>query len=230
MTNTPPPDFFNQQASVSYDERNRSLAPISDNLHFLIRLIVRDLPEKARILCIGVGTGAEILSLALKFPQWEFVGVDPSESMLDVCRQRLSDAGVAERCRLICGYVGDLPPAGEYDAVLSVLVAHFIPRAERLDFFRQMAAQTRAGGLVVNAEISFDLDSAQTGAMISEWKKVQELMGATAESLAAVPHLLRNVLTILPPDETERLMRDAGVKTPLRFFQSLMIHGWFGEK
>lgn len=230
MANTPKPDFFNQQTSVTYDERNQKLAPISDNLHFLIRLILRDLPERARVLCVGVGTGAEILSLAQAYPQWEFVGTDPSEPMLEVGRRRLQEAGIAGRCRLIRGYVHELPDGGEYDAVLSVLVAHFIPREERADFFRHLTSRLRSGGRLVNAEISFDLESPQSDAMIDQWKKIQELMGATAEGLAAVPRTLREVLTILPPSETRQLIRESGIKMPLQFFQSLMIRGWFGEK
>ena len=230
MTNISNPDFFNEQASLSYDERNQKLAPISDNLHFLIRLILRDLPEKSRVLCVGVGTGAEILSLARAYPQWKFVGADPSGSMLDVCRRRLSDAGIADRCELVRGYVQDLPAGGDYDASLSILVAHFIPREERADFFRHLTSRLRPGGLLVNAEIGFDLDSPQSAAMIDEWKKIQELMGATDESLKSVPRILREVLTVVPPPETERLIRESGIETPVLFFQSFMINAWFGKR
>lgn len=38
---------------------------------------------------MGVGTGAEILSLSSAYPEWTFVGMDSSVSMLDVCRARL---------------------------------------------------------------------------------------------------------------------------------------------
>lgn len=230
MTNQSTPGFFDQQVSSAYDERNQKLAPISDGLHFLIRLILKDLPERSRVLCVGVGTGAEILSLAQAYPKWEFVGIDPSEPMLDVCRHRLREAGIADRCNLIAGYVEDLPAGGEYDAVLSVLVAHFIGQAERAHFFSNLTSRLRPGGYLVNAEISFDLDSPQMDAMIAQWKKVQELMGGTPESLAGLPRVLREVLSVLPPSETERLIRESGIGMPVPFFQSLMIQGWFGKK
>ena len=52
-------------------------------MHFLIGLVLKELPTDARILCVGVGTGAEIFSLAEEYPEWTFVGVDPSADMLE---------------------------------------------------------------------------------------------------------------------------------------------------
>lgn len=227
---TPSPGFFDEKVSAGYDERNRKLAPISDGMHFLIRLILNGLPEKARVLCVGVGTGAEILSLAQAYPTWTFVGVDPSAPMLEIGRKRLTEAGVMDRCTLVAGHVHDLPGGGDYDAALSVLVAHFIPRSERADYFRQMCSRLRPGGFLVNAEISFDLRSPQADLMIEEWKKIQALMGGTPESLAALPRALREVLHVLPPSETEQLLRESGIPTPVPFFQSFMIQGWFGKR
>lgn len=48
--------FFNTDASRSYDEKNRRLAPISGAMHFLTGLALKQLPPDARILCVGVGT------------------------------------------------------------------------------------------------------------------------------------------------------------------------------
>jgi tRNA (cmo5U34)-methyltransferase len=93
QTKPPVIDHFTNAAKV-YDEKHRQLAPIVDNMHFLIRLILGDVPARGRVLCVGVGTGAKILSLSKSFPEWTFVGVDPSIGMLDVCRERLETAGL----------------------------------------------------------------------------------------------------------------------------------------
>ena len=230
MTRPPLHSFFDQNAAVTYDERNQKLAPIGDGLHFLIRLILGDLPARSRVLCVGAGTGAEILSLASAYPRWSFVGVDPSASMLEVCRNRLTEAGVIDRCQLVTGFVQDLPPGGDYDAVVSVLVAHFVDKAERAGFFREMTSRLRKGGCLVNAEIGFDLDAPGADSMIDQWKKIQALMGAAPEGLAGLPKVLREVLQVLPPAETERLIRDSGIGRPVQFFQSLMIRAWYGSK
>jgi tRNA (cmo5U34)-methyltransferase len=224
------PNFFNKEASQAYDERNSKLAPIADGMHFLIRLVLKGLPTHARILCVGVGTGAEIISLSKAFPGWTFLGVDPSAEMLEVCSERLKIAGVRDRCELIHGYAQDVQTGENFDAAVSVLVGHFVKREERLSFYRNIASRIRRGGCFVNTEISFDLNSQELPSMLKNWEQVQSLLGATAESLASLPMLLREMLTVLPPTETESLLRQSGITLPVHFFQAFMISGWYGTK
>ncbi len=228
-TNSPVIEHFTNGANV-YDERNRQLAPIADNMHFLIRLILKNAPEQARILCVGVGTGAEIISLSKSLPQWTFVGVDPSIGMLDVCRERLTEAGVQNRCELIHGYVDDVPEGENFYAVLSILVAHFVKREDRLNFYQAMYNRLRTNGMLINTEISFDLDSAEFPLMLKNWEAVQSMMGATPESLANLPMQLREMLSVISPTETEHLLKQTGIGVPIRFFQAFMISGWYGIK
>lgn len=230
MQKTQPPDHFNEDAARSYDERNRRLAPIGENMHFLIQLALRDLPEDARILCVGVGTGAEILALAKVFPNWKFTGVDPSAAMLAICAERLEEAGVRGRCQLIHGYIEDVDTKAAFDAALSVLVAHFIKRGDRLNYFNNMVSRLKPGGQLVNLEISFDLNSPEFPAMLKNWERVQALLGATPESLANLPHLLRTGLSVLAPGETRELLCQSGIAVPVQFYQAFMIHGWHGVK
>jgi tRNA (cmo5U34)-methyltransferase len=221
--------FFNQEMADAYDRRNAGLKPISDGLHFLMRLTLADLPADAHVLCVGVGTGAEILSLAQAFPGWSFVGVDPSAEMLAVGRHRLEQAGLLDRCDLIQGYVGDVAGTG-FDAVVSLLVAHFIQRPDRPAFYAAVHDRLKPGGRFLSAEISADLAAATFPAMLADWKQVQAMMGATPESLAGLEGMLRNVLGVLPPDDTEALWRAAGFAQPTPFFQAFMIRGWHAKR
>ncbi|MGE0763738.1 MAG: hypothetical protein AB7N80_10715 [Bdellovibrionales bacterium] len=66
--------------------------------------------------------------------------------------------------------------------------------------------------------------------MLKGWEQVQTLMGGTMESLAMLPKQLQEALTVLPPSETEALLRQSGIHLPIRFFQALMICGWYGKK
>ncbi|MFC7378439.1 class I SAM-dependent methyltransferase [Brevundimonas sp. GCM10030266] len=221
--------FFSQEIADAYDRRNAGLKPISDSLHFLMRLTLADLPAEARVLCVGVGTGAEILSLADAFPGWTFVGVDPSAEMLDVARHRLAQAGFTDRCELIHGYVGDVGETG-FDVVVSLLVAHFIKREDRPAFYSAIHDRLKPGGRFLSAEISGDPDSPEFPALLADWKQVQTLMGATPDSLANLPGMMREVLGVLPVAETEALWRQAGFPLPIPFFQAFMIRGWHATR
>lgn len=225
-----PQDFFNEEMAKRYDERNSKLSPISDCMHFLIHLALKDLPTKAKILCVGVGTGVEILALAKTYPQWKFVGVEPSLSMLNVCRKRLQDSDIMDRCELIHGYVEDAPITADFDAALSLLVGHFIQAQDRVNFYQNMVQRLKSGGYLINTEISFDLDSDEFPLMLQNWKSVQTLMGATPESLATLPTVLKETLTVLSPNEVKDMIKRSGIQNPVCFFQAFMICGWIGKK
>lgn len=222
-------DHFSS-AARSYDEKNQQLASIAENMHFLIRLILKNAPARARVLCVGVGTGAEILSLAGAFPEWRFVGVDPSEGMLEVCREKLKSVGVYDRCELIQGYVHDVPNTQSFDIVLSILVGHFVKGEDRLAFYKAMVERLCIDGILVNTEISFDLDAPEFPLMLKNWESVQLLMGATPDSIANLSQVLREMLSVISPQETERLLQKSGIQLPVRFYQAFMISGWYGIK
>jgi tRNA (cmo5U34)-methyltransferase len=224
------PDLFTEDHARRYDERNRALAPISEGLHFSTTLALEDLPARARILSVGAGTGAEVLSLAKAFPGWSFVAVEPSRSMLEVCRERVQRAGLADRCELFHGFVRDLPAQPAFDGATALLVAHFVKRDQRLEFFRSITERLRVGGSLVNAEISFDLRSSEFPSMLRSWSAVQRRMGGTPESLQALPRQLEEVLAVLSPEETASVLRGAGIASPVRFFQAFMISAWYGVR
>lgn len=221
--------FFNQEIADAYDRRNSGLKPISDSLHFLMRLVLADAPAEARVLCVGIGTGAEILSLAKTFPGWTFVGVDPSAEMLGVCRHRLTEAQVMDRCELIEGYVQDVSES-DFNIVVALLVAHFVQRRDRPGFYSAIHDRLKPGGLFVSAEISADLEDLAFPALLEDWKQVQTLMGATPDSLAKLGDMMRDVLGIVSPATTEALWREAGFSSPIPFFQAFMIRGWHATR
>lgn len=225
-----PRAVFDGGMAESYDAKNSKLAPIADHMHFLVGLVLEDLPSDARILCVGVGTGAEILSLATARPGWRFVGVDPSAEMLAVCRDRLARAGVLERCALVPGYVDAAPAGAGFDAAVSILVAHFVPRADRDGFYRSIHDRLKPGGHFVSTEICQDLDAADFPALLKAWARVQTLMGATPAALRTLPETLRERLCVLSPRETEALLQTAGFAQPVQFLQAFLIRGWHTTK
>ncbi|WP_312571670.1 class I SAM-dependent methyltransferase, partial [Stutzerimonas balearica] len=99
---------FDQQAA-RYDERWARTAPIRDALHFLLQAVFAPLPAEARVLCIGAGTGEEILHLAQCRPGWTFTAVEPSGAMLQVLCDKATRAGIEQRCQFHEGYLETLP-------------------------------------------------------------------------------------------------------------------------
>ena len=59
---------FDMERAILYDQRNSKLSALSASLHLQMRTILSGLPSDANILCVGAGTGTELLYLAKEFP------------------------------------------------------------------------------------------------------------------------------------------------------------------
>jgi len=223
-------DIFNREFSRKYDASNARFSAISANLHFLIALLLRDLPPAAQVLCVGVGTGSEIIHLASQFPGWHFTGVDPSPDMLAVCADKLKQAGISDRCTLTKGYLEDLPATAHYDAVLCLLVTHFILRQDRGGIYRQMATRLRTPGRMIVAEIAGDMAADNFTAQLASWAALQGFGSANAPTPDKLRSQMLERLLLLPPSTTEELIANAGFSSPQRFFQSLLIYAWEARK
>jgi tRNA (cmo5U34)-methyltransferase len=228
-----PPAFpaapFGPDGAPQYDAVNSPLKPILDALHFLLRLTLVDAPANARVLCVGVGTGADILALADANPGWSFTGVDPSPDMLAVAHRRLDEAGVIDRCQLLTGYASDVPDRG-FDIAVSLLVAHFVKREDREPFYAAIHDRLAPGGRFASAEICADFAAPDFPVAMHLWNQVQLARGADPQSLEELPGILRERLGVIPPDETPPLLRDAGFVDVAPFFQASLIHGWHARK
>ncbi|MGO1395013.1 MAG: class I SAM-dependent methyltransferase [Halomonas sp.] len=137
--------IFDQQVAT-YDQQWNKLAPVKGAMHLLIGAVFSALPNDARILCIGAGTGAEILYLSQRFTGHRFTIVEPSVAMLDVCRRQAEEHGITSRCEFHHGYLDSLAPSVPFDAATSLLVSQFILEPEnRSAFFRAIAKRLRPG-------------------------------------------------------------------------------------
>jgi tRNA (cmo5U34)-methyltransferase len=164
---------FNEKRAATYDKRAAKLAPLRDTLHLLIRLILADLPVNARILCIGVGTGLELIYLAREFPQWQFTAVEPAPAMLEVCRQKAEANEIVSRCTWHEGYLDSLPVSEPFDAATCLLVSHFfMQQEERRDFFGQIAARLRPQGYLVSADLASDISTSSYQSLREIWTRM----------------------------------------------------------
>jgi ubiquinone/menaquinone biosynthesis C-methylase UbiE len=83
--------------------------------------------QPQRILDAGAGSGDTAAVLAEAFPEAEVTGLDLSEHMLAVAKQRIADAGLADRVRFIQGDVAEMPlRSGMFDAVVSQDTLHLL--------------------------------------------------------------------------------------------------------
>jgi tRNA (cmo5U34)-methyltransferase len=223
------PALFDESHAASYDERFAKLVPMRDALHLVTQLALSELPPDARVLCVGAGTGAELLHLAAAFPSWRFTAVDPSEPMLRRCRARVEEAGLSARCRLHQGTVEDLSPEdGPFDGATALLVSQFLVEPEaRRRFFRAIAGRLRAGAPLVVADLAC---AAAPEGLVDLWGRAWLHAGVPAEQVARLREPFGKLVAVLSPEEVEAIIAAGGFEAPLRCFQSVLIHGWLARR
>lgn len=91
-------NYFDGPRSSRYDHKIRASIPGYEALHAMAHDFLRQaLPEQARILVVGSGTGMELLTLGAAHTGWRFTATDLSSDMLAIGKVNVEAAGLADR-------------------------------------------------------------------------------------------------------------------------------------
>ena len=101
----------------------------------------------SRLLELGTGTGETALRVLRRHPGAALVGVDVSDDMLAVARERLPDADLR-----VARLEDPLPP-GPFDLVFSALCIHHLDGPGKADLFRRVAEVLKPGGRFVIGDV-----------------------------------------------------------------------------
>jgi tRNA (cmo5U34)-methyltransferase len=207
------------------------MASIRNCLHLLLGSLFAELPKDAQVLCVGVGTGDELVYLALKNPGWRFTAVEPSGPMLDICRQRAEKEGVVSRCIFHEGYLNSLPTIGLHDAATCFLVSQFIlDQNERSQFFSEIAKRLKPGGILASSDLASDVESREYEVLLHAWMNMMSAADITPEAVERMRNAYANDVGVLPPSRVASFIQSAGFELPVQFFQAGLIHAWLSKR
>jgi tRNA (cmo5U34)-methyltransferase len=217
---------FNAQAAHSYLEGPPRQVPGFAGLHRMTNLLLAErVPEDGRVLVLGAGGGLELKAFAEYRPGWTFDGVDPSADMLELARHTLGEH--AHRAELHHGYI-DAAPEGPFDGATSLLTFHFIPRAERLETLRQIRRRLNPGAPFIVAHISITEAEPERSTWLARHITFGSPNGIDPAQVEKSREMMASRLTILWPEEDERLIRDAGFEGVSLFYAGFSFRGWVG--
>lgn len=188
-----------------------------------------DLPEDARILVVGCGTGSEILTLASQHAGWRFEAVEPAQGMLAVCRQRLNSAGMTHRVNLHQrGLEGlRLDPC---DAATAILVSqHVVDTIGAIRFFTEIAANLVDGAPLFSADIALPEKSSSAEMILRTWRQQAIAAGLPENAPANLIDRFGKDLLARSPVQIEELLSSTGFRSPVQLFQSTMYCAWISH-
>ena len=217
---------FDEARAQVYDDQFTALRALKDCAHLLIAAHFASLPETARILVAGAGTGAELRYLAPRFPGWRFTLVDPSAPMLAVARRHAEAEGFADRCQFHSDFVSGTPLEA-HDAATSLLVSHFLTETPaRQAYFADIAVRLKPGGKLFTVDLCTD-DNAPTFAGVMDlWLELLALAGQTPDSRANYLASYGRDFAAHGPEAVAKMIEAAGFTPPAPIFQAALIRGW----
>jgi len=171
----------------------------------ICRLVSQAVPAGGRILEIAPGPGYLAIELA-KLDKFEVVGLDISESFVEIARAKASEAGVMVDFRH--GNASDMPfEANAFDFV--VCVAAFKNFTEPVQATREMHRVLKPGGKALISDLRRDASSDDIRALVDGMglNPVNKLMTAATFKLV----LLRNAYT---RTEIEHIVAETGFASP----------------
>ncbi len=218
----------------SYDADIRFAIPGYETLHEVAAaLLTVDLEDRPppHVLCVGTGTGEEIMRLAPHHPAWRITGVDPSAPMLAIAERKVASAALSDRVTLIPGSVPDLPDDARFDAATLLLVLHFLPDdGAKLELLRGIAARLHPGAPLILADQHGDLTSTEDGRLYRAWRARQIARGMPPESADAMFSGLPQVIHFIPESRLRDLLTEAGFTTIQPIFRALVIGAWLTHR
>jgi tRNA (cmo5U34)-methyltransferase len=222
---------FDREPTSNHDKQFAKLAPMRKGLDMSIDMVLSELADNARILCVSVGTGRELIHLAQHFPQWQFTAVEPAAPMLDICRQKAEEYGIESRCTFHEGYLVSLPASDEFDAATCIWVSHFImQREERRNFFRQISARLRPHGYLVSSDAASDMSTPTYKSLLDVSRRMFQYAEMPAEEIEKIVGAYGQQIAVLPTQDVESIIASSGFDTPVLFFQTFLIHAWYAKR
>lgn len=216
--------FHDPAAVAAYADRASRLVPGLADLQRMAALLVAErAPEQADVLVIGAGGGVELKVFAQQYPQWRFVGVDPSKEMLDLAQATLGP--LASRAELHHGYV-DTAPDGPFDAATCLLTMHFLTLAERKHTLTQIRRRLKPGAPFVMAHLSFPQAPEERETWLSRYAAFAISSGVDPADARNAATMIGGRLPLLDPEEEEALLKEAGFTHVGVFYTGLAFRGW----
>jgi len=216
--------------SASYEQGPRWFVPGYDAAHTMAAFLLRQrVPDRGCILVIGAGGGVELSLLAAECDSWTFVGVDPSQEMIDRARRKVEAVGAASRVSLVQGYVEDAP-RGRFDAATAFLCLNFIPDdGRRLDALREVRSRLVRGGTFLMINGCADMRPPHFDEHLKLYAAFGQRNGAPADVVAGAVQMQRDSLFYVRPDREEELLSQAGFTDIRVFYCGMWIYGWIAR-
>ena len=149
---------YHRTADVTIPDRKKILSKIAE-------LASAFVPRRPEVLDLGCGSGDVIAEIVRLRPDAPVCGVDLSEGMIKLARNRFQSENVRILTHDLNNGIPEDLVARKFDAVTSCFALHHIDFGKRVGLYTQIRQVLRDGGLFINGDV-FTGESPE----ITEWE------------------------------------------------------------
>ena len=218
---------FNDRAA-DYDNDIYTVIPgyysLHESTYFLLESLV---PYDASILIAGAGTGYEAVYSALNSPGWRITGFDISGEMLKKAGLKIKRNNIEDHISLFRGTPDSLGHY-EFNAVLSILVMHFI--ADKAAYLSDIYNSLKPGGVLLIADITGDKCTEEFDTMLTAWKHFQLEKRKDPDKVEESMKHIKQDIHMINEDQLYTLLKDTGFTGTYNYWRNLLINCYLTRK
>lgn len=222
---------FNGDWSNEYDGTAHKIIPAYQSIYELTQYLLKDsLPNDARVLVAGAGTGKELIEYSKDNPHWSFTGFDPAEPMLSIAKKKVASAFLEDKISLIHGLVDDVTEK-DFDAATSILVMHFLPDdGTKLDFLKSIAEKLKPGAIFILVDLEGEISSDEFNTLNSAWINQQIHVRNDKDKVKKEFEIRQKEVYFIPQQRIEYLLHEVGFTKIHKFFKAYLFGGYAAIK
>jgi tRNA (cmo5U34)-methyltransferase len=190
------------------------------------------LPQHARVLVAGAGTGMEITEFAPLSPDWSFHGVDPSAKMLTLARKKIAERKIKNKISLVQGYVDNFDDKDGFDGATCILVMHFLKDdGAKLDLLKSIHRRLKPGAALTLVDGCGKPGSRAFKDNLKAWKEYPVMHGLEPDYVEkAFRKTILKMVQFVPEPRILELLQEAGFTNIFKYYSGFLYSGWTARK
>lgn len=218
---------FDDEVAACFDEMLERSIPDYENMRNLVFNVGKHFVKSdTAIMDIGCSNGNAALPFVKSFDN-EFVLLDVSEAMLELCERGFKDY---PNVKIINHDLRQGVPAVKSSLILSILTIQFTPIEYRQMILESIYNNLISGGCLIFVEKllgnSYELDNV----LVNEYYEIKRENQYTNEQIASKRKSLEGVLVPVTADWNIELLKNAGFKKVDCFWRYLNFAGFIAIK
>lgn len=176
-----------------------------------------------RILTVGAGGGEEIINMLQRKEDWLITGIDPSPSMLDMAKRRVTQLEMESRVTWHETSLDKVSAEPVNDAAVSLLFIHFIEKRQL--FLEEIARRLQPDAPFMLAFIHGEMKSQAFQQELHMLSLFMQRQGLEKEVFTSFKNRLGSATHPVPEEEIKEHLIKAGFEDIRPYFQAGMIKG-----